>query len=204
MQTLIKPLVSFALCAAPLRIQGDGEVEILNFDYTKNERTTVRLPMETGESDEKMSATIRRLIGEFAKESEPFSISFFLDTPINPVGKKDKDDPEGLHLQETFLASSVSIQGKLRDCIKVEKQADGDEILGIPRWTDAGKLLRQMEEVRSPWYHHVTVRQVIRTLCGNPAIALRYMDMFTQDEDPRTPKVELQRVLEFNRKKGLL
>ena len=188
--------------------KGEGVVrEVLSFPYTieavgKKPWTSIRVPVETGEHGESITATARRAFEEeIIRKGSSFTFEFVNNvhgtgSKISPVffvlGRDEKsDDPEDLHLKAFFL---VNFEGELRREFYREPGPRGLEVHGLPVYNELGYLLALMHDIGMVRAHETAVLAAIAPLCHDRNTAIHYARLMAQYEEPEVSAEDAEMV----------
>ncbi|MFZ3020077.1 MAG: hypothetical protein WA051_00965 [Minisyncoccia bacterium] len=187
---------------------GEGlDREILSFPYTieangQRPWASWRVPMETGENGESITATAGRAFSEeIIAEDTSFTFSFVEQNSgsISPVyyvlGRDEKsNNPEDLHLKTFFL---VNFTGELRTVIYSEQGPRGLEVHGLPVYNELSKLLRLMNSIGRVRAHETAVLASVARLCGDRGMAMHYAASMSQYVEAQVSEEDVKLVSEY-------
>jgi len=141
-------VTSHAVGLIAYRLTPDNHVEIANMTYTRGGRTSIRVPMGTGEPGEDLLDTLyRETVEEIAQNAKQFWMTPLSDFPFVGTLHRDQHYKEGNHLKAFYVAE---VKGELRS----EEMLDGDEILGQIVWTEAEELLHLGRDGHQVFFTH--------------------------------------------------
>ncbi len=182
------------------RVDEDGTVYFAVMDYTivdhtkdqrytRGQRTTLRLPLETGGDIkngkvkdgkiESVESTIKRLL----KEEIGNGAIKLLTAMIAYAALRPDEKMAGTHLKIFF---AIEAEGELRDYETRDTSPAGREIiLGPMKWIEVGQVVNVMKGVRSPTDHLLATYGALAVLARDRKVFDRYERLLSGCELPQ-------------------